>query len=49
VASVTSEPRARSLLEEYSRRVREARGGEGAPVATEVIGSATPAPETAHT
>jgi mannose-1-phosphate guanylyltransferase/phosphomannomutase len=49
VASVTSEPRARSLLEEYSRRVREARGGEGTPGATEVIGSAAAAPETAHT
>jgi phosphomannomutase len=47
VASVTSETRARDLLDEYSRRVREARGGEGAPVATEIIGSASPAPETA--
>jgi hypothetical protein len=47
VASVTSETRARDLLDEYSRRVREARGGEGAPGATEIIGSASPAPETA--
>jgi len=40
VASVGDEARARSLVEEYSRRVREARGGEGAPVTTEVTGSA---------
>jgi hypothetical protein len=37
---VGDEARARSLVEEYSRRVREARGGEGAPVTTEVTGSA---------
>jgi mannose-1-phosphate guanylyltransferase/phosphomannomutase len=41
VASVSSAARARDLLDEYSRRVREARGGEGAPVATEIIGSAS--------
>ena len=44
VASVGDEMRARALLDEYSRRVREARGGEGGPPAAEVIGSAAPAP-----
>ena len=45
VASVGDEVRARELLDEYGRRVREARGGDDAPAATEVIGSAAPAPE----
>jgi len=41
VASVGDEARARSLLEEYTLRVREARG-DGAPMAVDVAGTATP-------
>ena len=44
IASVGDEARGRALLEEYSRRVREARGGEGAPAGTALLGEAAPRP-----
>ena len=48
VASVGDELRARALIDEYRQRVCDARGGEGAPGASEVIGSASAVSEKAR-
>ena len=43
VASVSDEDQGRRLLDEYTQRVREARGGDGAPVVAVVSDPASPA------